>query len=199
MDRVGVEGVAETPTICSRFKQFILKIDPAGGINQSPWQQQSDPSTTDKKRRHSPWWTSSFLDLHTYFNKCVGGFASLQLCVRWINLINRFGRGFLFCCFETSGHGALHILVFELGFVFQAHLRFESFAFYYPLPLSQSIRVTFCLDSGWLTSRYLTALTNEVDGHLTGRLRKVLSVVYAKNTTSIVWLIYQVLDGVWWW
>lgn len=38
--------------ICSRFKQFILKIDPAGGINQSPWQQQSDPSTTDKKRQH---------------------------------------------------------------------------------------------------------------------------------------------------
>lgn len=104
-------------------------------------------------------------------------------CVRWINLINQFGRGFLFFfCFETSGHGALHILAFESRFVFQAHPRFESFAFYYPLPLSQSIRVTFCLDSGWLTSRYLTALTNEVDGHLTGRLRKVLSVPVTQKT-----------------
>lgn len=29
--------------ICSRFKQFILKIDPAGGINQSQWQQRLRP------------------------------------------------------------------------------------------------------------------------------------------------------------
>lgn len=36
---VGTRKNADS-VICSRFKQFILKIDPAGGINQSlaPWQ-----------------------------------------------------------------------------------------------------------------------------------------------------------------
>lgn len=75
--------------ICSRFKQFILKIDPAGGINQSPWQQQSDPSTTDPKRqhKHSPWWTSSSLDLHTLTSVWEDLLAPLQLCA-----VNKFNK-----------------------------------------------------------------------------------------------------------